>query len=61
MFNFVRLCDKELVKPLALSAVHCMGEVQLDSKVVESDHKYKHNARIEVMNVYIIIDETEKS
>ena len=51
VFNFVRLCDKELVKPLALSAVHCMGEVQLASVVKESDHKYKHNARIEVINV----------
>jgi len=47
VFNFVRLCDKELVKPLALSAVHCMGEVQLASHTIESEHKYKHNCRIE--------------
>ena len=48
VFNFVRLCDKELVKPLALSAVHCMGEVQLASHTIESEHKYKHNCRLEV-------------
>ncbi|XP_065066167.1 zinc finger ZZ-type and EF-hand domain-containing protein 1-like isoform X1 [Rhopilema esculentum] len=47
VFNFVQLCDKELVKPLALSAVHSMGEVQLASVTKESEHKYKNNARIE--------------
>nr|XP_047143287.1 zinc finger ZZ-type and EF-hand domain-containing protein 1 [Hydra vulgaris] len=43
VFNFIQCCSK----PLALPAVQCMGEVQLPSITVESEHKYKNNAKIE--------------
>eukprot|EP00111_Clytia_hemisphaerica_P007029 TCONS_00020380-protein len=45
--NFIRCCNKQLVQPLALSAVQCMGEVRLASETRESDHKYKNNSKVE--------------
>ena len=50
--NFIRCCNKQLVQPLALSAVQCMGEVRLASETRESDHKYKNNSKIEVCLFY---------
>jgi len=45
--NFIRCCTKQLVQPLALSAVQCMGEVRLANETRESDHKYKNNSKVE--------------
>jgi len=47
VFNFIRCCTKQLVQPLALSAVQCMGEVRLATQTKESEHKYKNNAKLE--------------
>lgn len=52
MFNFIRCCSKQLAQPLALAAVHCMGEVRLATETRESEHKYKNNEEIEVKISY---------
>ena len=54
MFNFIRCCSKQLAQPLALAAVHCMGEVRLATETRESEHKYKNNEKTEVRIPYYL-------